>query len=130
LTQPSLLLIDDEPALAGFVAHVGRSCGYSVIFTTSAAVFRREFDTSEPAVITIDLGMPGGDGIELLRFLAERGCSSPIIIISGFDRRMLAAAFSLGEELGLQMVGPLSKPVHLHELREILTRLNPQSRAP
>ena len=48
-----------------------------------------------------------------------------MLIISGFDRRVLESAFRLGEALGLQMVGPLEKPVRLEELEEILNELRP-----
>ena len=41
-----------------------------------------------------------------------------MLIISGFDRRVLESAFRLGEALGLNMAGPLEKPVRLEELEE------------
>ena len=33
--------------------------------------------------------MPGMDGVELLRFLADEGFEGPVLIICGFDRRVL-----------------------------------------
>jgi len=63
------------------------------------------------------------DGVELLRFLAEQGSRAPVLIISGFDRRVLESAFRLGEALGLQMVGPLEKPVRFQELEQVLREL-------
>ena len=62
-------------------------------------------------------------GMELLRFLAEQDYRAPVLIVSGFDRRVLEAAFRLGEALGLVMAGPLEKPVRLHDLEELLDRL-------
>ena len=67
--------------------------------------------------------MPGMDGVELLRFLAEQDFQSPVLIVSGFDRRVLESAFRLGEALGLTMVGPLEKPVRLEELETVLAQL-------
>ena len=67
--------------------------------------------------------MPGMDGVELLRFLAEHEFRSPVLIISGFDRRVLDSAFRLGEALGLTMIGPLEKPVRLAKLETMLTEL-------
>ncbi len=85
--------------------------------------FREEFAASRPEVVALDLGMPGMDGVELLRFLAEEGYRAPVLIISGFDRRVLESAFRLGEALGLIMAGPLEKPVRLEELEAFLTEL-------
>ena len=64
--------------------------------------------------------MPGMDGVELLRFLSEQGFKGPVLIISGFDRRVLESAFRLGEALDLQMVGPLEKPARLDALEGLL----------
>jgi len=74
-------------------------------------------------MVALDLGMPGMDGIELLRFLAEQDFRSPVLIVSGFDRRVLESAFRLGEALGLTMAGPLEKPVRLEQLETLLNEL-------
>jgi YesN/AraC family two-component response regulator len=63
------------------------------------------------------------DGVELLRFLAEEDSRATVLIISGFDRRVLESAFRLGEAMGLRMVGPLEKPVRFQELEQVLTEL-------
>ncbi len=65
--------------------------------------------------------MPGIDGIECLRILEERRCSSGIIITSGLDLRILNTALRLGQDLGLKMVGVLPKPIRFEDV-ERLTR--------
>ena len=120
MTRPRLLLIDDEPALAKFVADVAADCGFDPTLTSSNEEFRAAYRAEPPDMIALDLGMPGMDGVELLRFLAEEKCLSPVLIISGFDRRVLESAFRLGEALGLHMVGPLEKPARAEELEELL----------
>jgi DNA-binding response OmpR family regulator len=118
--QPRLLVIDDEPALAEFVAQVASECGFQPILTSDDAVFRDEFRAQKPDVVVLDLGMPGMDGIELLRFLAAEKAQAPVLIFSGFDRRVIDSAFRLGEALGLRMLGPISKPVRFQELERVL----------
>ena len=86
--------------------------------------FREEFQAERPDAVALDLGMPV-DGVELLRFLADEDFQGPVLIISGFDRRVLEFAFRLGEAQGLNMAGPLEKPVRLEELEELLNRLKP-----
>ena len=87
-----------------------------------------EFETAmmqhlRPELVAIDLGMPGMDGVELTRFLAAQEYRGPVLIVSGFDRRILESAFRLGEALGLQMVGPVEKPVRFEVLEELLGKL-------
>jgi DNA-binding response OmpR family regulator len=125
MALPRLLLIDDEPALADFVAKAADLCGFDPVIANEDQQFREEFREHRPQMVALDLGMPGMDGVELLRFLADESYEDPVLIISGFDRRVLDSAFRLGEALGLQMVGPLEKPARLEELEEILNRLRP-----
>lgn len=125
MALPRLLLIDDEPALAAFVAKAADMCGFEPLIAEQDLQFRELFRVDRPQMVALDLGMPGMDGIELLRFLASEDFEEPVLIISGFDRRVLESAFRLGEALGLQMVGPLEKPARLEQLEEILNRVRP-----
>ena len=120
---PRLLLIDDEPALADFMANAAAACGFEPVVTSEDRQFRDEFLASRPDMVALDLGMPGMDGVELIRFLADQNYRSPVLIVSGFDRRVLESAFRLGEALGLNMAGPIEKPIRLSDLETMLNRL-------
>lgn len=122
---PRLLLIDDEPALAAFVAKAADLCGFEPAIAEQDQEFRDKFHQHRPQMVALDLGMPGMDGVELLRFLADQDYADPVLIISGFDRRILESAFRLGLKLGLNMVGPLEKPTRLEELETLLNDLRP-----
>lgn len=120
MSLPQLLLIDDEPALAEFVAKAADMSGYRPVIADEDQEFRDKFLADRPQMVALDLGMPGMDGVELIRFLADQDFAGPVLIISGFDRRVLDSAFRLGGALGLQMVGPIEKPARLEELESIL----------
>lgn len=120
MTRPRLLLIDDEPQLAAFLANAASMCGFDPITTQDDDDFRTRYSNERPEMVALDLGMPGMDGVELLRFLADQGFGGPVLIISGFDRRVLDSAFRLGEALGLKMAGPIEKPARLDTVEAIL----------
>jgi DNA-binding response OmpR family regulator len=122
MPQPRLLLIDDEPALAEYLANAARSAGFDPIITALDSEFREAFIAHQPEMVALDLGMPV-DGVELTRFLADQDYRGPVLIVSGFDRRVLESAFRLGEALGLNMAGPIEKPVRIDELEEMLAKL-------
>ena len=123
MARPRLLLVDDEPSLGEYLARAAAECGFDAEVTGNDRQFRDSFLNERPEIVALDLGMPGMDGVELLRFLADQGYSSPVLIVSGHDRRVLESAFRLGEALGLTMAGPLQKPVRLDELEIMLGRL-------
>jgi len=123
MSQPRLLLIDDEPRLAEFLANAARTSGFDPVITARDEEFRDAFIANPPEMVALDLGMPGMDGVELTRFLADQNYRGPVLIVSGFDRRVLESAFRLGVTLGLKMVGPVEKPVRLEVLEDILTKL-------
>lgn len=123
MPQPRLLLIDDEPSLAEFLASAAVESGFEPVITARDDEFREAFLEQSPDMVALDLGMPGMDGVELIRFLTDQQFQGPVLIVSGFDRRVLESAFRLGEALGLTMVGPVEKPVRFEVLEQMLTRV-------
>ncbi len=118
-----LLLIDDEPAFGRFIAHAAEVGGYQAHLTISAQPFMEKYRELRPDAVAVDLAMPQVDGVQLLRFLSEEKCTAPVIIVSGFDRRVLESSMRLGTALGLKMVGPIEKPVRLQEFLDLLDQL-------
>jgi DNA-binding response OmpR family regulator len=117
------LIVDDEPAITRFIRHIAVECGYEAVVTGDPQTFMDEVARQEPDAIALDLSMPGADGIELLRFLATAKCRAGILVISGFDDRVLATAGDLGKTLGLRICGTLSKPLRAAELRTAINRI-------
>ena len=74
----------------------------------------------DPTLIILDLQYAEGDGIEVLSFLKQRGSRVPIMLISGFDARVLESARRVGLEYGLTIVDALEKPLRLDALARVL----------
>ena len=119
-----LLIIDDEVQFASFVQKVAESAGYEVRTTADAAEFRRWTREWQPTHIILDLVMPEVDGVEILRLLAGEGSTARIMIMSGFEGRVVEAARRLGRERGLDIVATLSKPLRAKDLRDLLENLH------
>lgn len=117
-----LLVIDDQPDLCEFISEVAIGLGYEVCAVTEPDDFRRAVQEFLPTVVVMDLQMPGTDGIELLRYLGERGSKAQVLVASGMDQRVLATAQKIGQTQGLQMLGALQKPILLADLEAMLRR--------
>jgi FixJ family two-component response regulator len=121
-SRPSALVVDDDPVVGRTLVHLAEECGCEARLSISAATFRGQYEAAPPALILLDLSLPGSDGVELLRFLAEKGSRATVFIVSGFDRRVLEAAHRLGEALGLRMGDPLTKPLLMTDLEGAIRR--------
>lgn len=115
-----LLVIDDEPDIARYIGQVAEDLGYEVRVTTEAETFKARYDDFQPTAVILDIVMPDVDGIELIKFLGRRHCTARILVISGYHRRYLESAKTLGEALGLQSVTVMAKPVELPRLEAFL----------
>lgn len=115
-----LLVIDDQPDLCEFISEAAIALGFESLGVTDPEAFRRAVQEFQPTVVVLDLQMPGADGIELLRYLGERGSKAQVLVASGMDQRVLATAQQLGRAQGLNMLGALQKPILLADLEAML----------
>lgn len=118
-----ILVVDDDAEVGDFIAAVARDCGYDVAKATAAEAALAGVRDWRPTHIVLDLNMPQVDGLEMLRRLSEAGCRAKILIASGVDERVAAAARRLGVARGLTIVGIVAKPIRRDELRAILNGL-------
>jgi EAL domain-containing protein (putative c-di-GMP-specific phosphodiesterase class I) len=123
-----LLILDDDPGVLSFLAEVGRERRYEVALAGSIEELESRYVTFDPSLIILDLQYAHGDGIEVLSFLKQRGCRAPIMLISGFDARVLETARRVGLEYGLAIVDAQEKPLRLDALAQVLeTHREPES---
>jgi len=128
MTLPLLTIIDDEVALVDFISHVAESANYEIEKYHDARIFMHEFKNTSDVII-LDLMMPGIDGVEVIRYLANENCKSQIILMSGFDKNVLHSAQELAKEQKLNFCGCLSKPFRSNELHKLLSELSSSPQA-
>ena len=115
-----LLLVEDEPELARRLGERLRSVGYAVDLADSYAEAESWPDVDKMAAVVLDLGLPDGDGVDLVRHWRARRVDCPILI--------LTARGSWQDKVEGLNAGAddfVVKPVRFEEL---LARLNAQFR--
>jgi DNA-binding response OmpR family regulator len=82
--HPAVLLVDDDRTLLSVVArHLSRA-GFEVTTAESGPMALRRLEESWPAIVIVDLMMPGMDGFELCRRIKQIA-DLPIIVLSAID---------------------------------------------
>jgi EAL domain-containing protein (putative c-di-GMP-specific phosphodiesterase class I)/DNA-binding NarL/FixJ family response regulator len=76
----------------------------------------------KPAVLLLDLELPGIDGIEVVQELAQGSIKPAIIVLSSADSMLLNAVSTMIMAFNLPFLGALRKPVNATDLRIALAR--------
>jgi CheY-like chemotaxis protein len=126
----SFLILDDDASVGQTIQWIAESLGFQAEFVTRPEEFFQRLDRMLPDIITIDLVMPGLDGVEVMRLLAERKCAAKIIISSGMGTRVLDAAQRSALQHGLNIAGVISKPISKKALRSLVGEGNDLNQPP
>jgi DNA-binding response OmpR family regulator len=80
-----ILVVDDEPAVRGFVRYSLRGANFEVIEATNGTEALAMITSSRPDIVLLDIRMPGMDGLEVLRHLRKIPASKslPVIFLTG-----------------------------------------------
>jgi two-component system KDP operon response regulator KdpE len=121
MSQPVVVVIEDEPQIRRFVRSALEAEGWQVFEAGTAQRGLTETGTRKPDLLVLDLGLPDGDGLDLIRDV--RGWSGvPIIVLSArVDEADKIAALDAGAD------DYLTKPFGVGEL---LARVRANLRRP
>jgi len=78
-----VVIVDDEPNIGLSLELILEREGYGVSVCKSAAEFEARFAHRRAAAYLLDVKLPDGNGIDLLRFLRQNENHAPVIMISG-----------------------------------------------
>ncbi|HYX64791.1 MAG TPA: response regulator [Burkholderiales bacterium] len=106
-----VLVVDDDPAIRKMLTDYLSQHGYQVATAANGAAMRVEIARAVPAVVLLDVGLPGEDGLSLARYLRER-FEVGIIMVTGADEVIDRVA---GLEVGADDY--IAKPFDPRELR-------------
>jgi len=80
-----LLLVEDERRLAERLARGLREEGFAVDSAATCRAGRERAADNEYDLVLLDLGLPDGSGIELLRRWRREGMDAPVLILTARD---------------------------------------------
>ncbi len=122
--QPVALVVDDDAGLRKFGEMMAEAAGFRAETAASGVEALAMMQRFNPAVVLLDLQMPGKDGIDVMQGMAAMKCAAKLVIFSGNDRRTLEVSAEIARQRGLTVVAAFRKPVAADKLRQVLNGLS------
>lgn len=113
--KPTILIVDDEPAQRKLLRGLIESIPLQVCEAASAGEMFDRLREQRPALVLLDVRLPGTSGVDALPQLRSLAPAVPVILITAYaDLRQAVAAGKLGA------TDYLAKPLDLDELRAVI----------
>jgi DNA-binding response OmpR family regulator len=118
--MPTVLVVDDEPKIVQLARDYLEHAGFAVLTAGDGPSALQSARTREPDLIVLDLGLPGLDGLEVMRSIRASG-STPIVVLTARDTELDKL---LGLELGADdyVTKPFSPRELVARVRAVLRR--------
>jgi len=117
-----ILLVDDDPLELEIIADDLANLGVRRVVTAQSGAEALELIKRGVPITTLmtDICMPNMDGPQFLRQLAETGCVTRVVLVSGVSKDLLHSIGTLGRSHGLNVIGFIHKPVQTAALKAML----------
>ncbi len=117
----NLLVVDDESTVRESCREVAESLGFATNVAASSEEVLRVVDRVSIDVVLLDLRIPGGSGMDLLREIKRRRPESVVVVMTGY-----ATVHSAVQAMRAGAYDYISKPFTFDELRLVLDRVTAQ----
>ncbi len=116
-SKPRILVVDDEPVMGSSLEKILRAWGYEAVLAATAAEAREAFRPGAFAAALLDLRLPDGDGVSVLRALRESDPEIPVVMMSAYGTVEAAV-----EAVKAGAVDFVTKPLQMDHVRHVLER--------
>jgi len=116
-----ILLVEDDAMIGEATSIALKDAAYAVDWVRDGATAGKVLQNGEHQAVLLDLGLPGRDGLEVLRRLRQAGNAVPVLVITardGVDDRIKGLRFGADDYL----VKPFAVDELLARLRAIIRR--------
>jgi DNA-binding NtrC family response regulator len=114
-SNEQILVVDDDPMIRWTLREALQSWGWSTVEAGSAAEAVKQFQSEQPAAVLLDIDLPDGSGLDVLREIKREHPEAIAIMITGnvqIDNTISALRGGAYDFI--------AKPINLEELRVTL----------
>lgn len=109
MTENRTLILEDNPSLRNAMVKVAKAIGFTAETAATPAEFYAQFAAHQPALVVLDVVLGEGDVCEVIDFLGRSRSPARVILMSGFDYRILHSVAKLAKGRGLHVVDVIEK---------------------
>ncbi len=95
---PLALVVEDEPSIRRFVRQALEGAGWRVVEAGSLRQGLAESRVRAPELVIVDLGLPDGEGTELVRDLRSRSRAPVVVLSARTDEQQKVEALDAGAD--------------------------------
>ena len=122
MQSPTLLIVDDDPAILALVGRVAERAGFEPVACLGGNAALQCLSDRRPDAAVVDLLMPDIGGLDVIRAIRESHPDCHVALMSGF-----ATIDTAVEAARLGAVDCLTKPLNLARINIMLTALHEQA---
>jgi len=112
-----VFVVDDDPAVRGFLSKLVESVGLGCESYASADDFIHHVDRDQCGCAILDVRLPGSRGLDAQQFMTDHGIPLPLIFVTGYaDVAMTVRAMKAGA------VDVFVKPINSQDLLDSVHR--------
>ena len=115
----TILIVDDDVQFGRLIKRVLSGMGHIVEQISNPHEIFDRYKKLAPDIIFLDIFMPDIDGIDVAKWLIEKGFNGKLVFMTGHDPTFLAAARAVAMR-GEAHVVTLEKPARVDQIRELL----------
>src|SRR5438093_213795 len=117
MSRANVLVVDDQDSIRQFVSKALEEDGYTVQTTASVRETREAIERDMPDLAILDLKLPDGTGLELLREIKRVQTEVPVIVMTAFGELETAV-----EAMGAGAFWFVKKPFQNDELLALVAK--------
>ncbi|MCE9633681.1 MAG: response regulator [Methylophilales bacterium] len=121
-----VLLVEDDPLLGDGVKTGLKQAGFAVDWVVDGRLAQLALESEEYALVVLDIGLPKMSGLDLLKWLRQRGNELPVLILTARDT-VIDRVNGLDTGADDYLVKPFDLDELIARLRALLRRSNGKS---
>lgn len=116
--QPRMLVVDDHSAVHVVLKRVFGDRGFAITLVDDIQKAHQQVQNNTFDIVLLDLMLPGGNGIDFLRYLRQHFPRIPVIIMSGMQQEVIKQQAAQEGAAGY-----LVKPFQIDEVVALVYRI-------